>query len=87
MKLSTLRAIQQKNPDFTLDQIKLIVNRYLVTISKTLDRSLVFDIKVPKFGRIHTHGNAVDKMKKVAFKAQVKCHRRTADFSDNKLLF
>lgn len=87
MKPTTLKILQYKNPELTSDEIKLIINRHLVTINKRIKSNYTLDITIPKFGRIHTHKNAVDVSKKKLHKAQIKCHKRTLMFSDKVLLF
>lgn len=87
MKSSTLRLLLSKHPDLTKDQIKIIVSQHLKVINSRISNNTTFNLKIPKFGRIHTHGNSKNK----AYVARLKRHKKWRDnkndFSDKTLLF
>ena len=60
MKLKTLKALRDKYPHLTDAMLKTIVNKHLSTINKKVKGNQTFSLNVSKFGRIHTHGNAVN---------------------------
>lgn len=75
------------NPKFTKEQISYIIGRYLGSISIKISKSLTFNLNVPKFGRIHTHGNLVDKSQVKLLQKQYKSRQKKRDMSDKNLLF
>lgn len=87
MRLSTIRAIQLKNPTFSIDEIKRVVGNYLKTISNRISNNTTVNINVPKLGRIHTHGNAINSSYKARLVRHKKWRDNKADFSDKTLLF
>jgi len=87
MKPSTLKMLREKYPKFTPHQLKVIVNYHLRSMERRISNNTTFDMTVPKFGRIHTHGNAKNKAYELRIKKFTKRHRRLNKFSDNTLLF
>lgn len=87
MKASTLKSIQEKNPKFTVEQIKFIINRHLGNINNKLVMNETMSLVVPKFGRIHTHGRAINKQHIKRKRAYIRKAKKYYDFTDKALLF
>ncbi len=87
MKISTLRILRAKYPEYTDQQIKLVVNTHLKVINQRISNNTTLNILVPSLGRIHTHGNAKNKSYVARLVRYKKWHHNKKDFSDKTLLF
>lgn len=56
-------------------------------MEKRMEKNTTFDLTVPKFGRIHTHGNAKNKAYQLKIKKFTKRFNRLFKFEDSSLLF
>ncbi len=80
------QSLLDKNPKFTKHQIKLIVNSRLKSINKKMQNATL-DLRIDKFGRIHTHGNSKNPIIQERVNKQNKKAKLKSDFSDKMLLF
>jgi hypothetical protein len=87
MKPSTLRTIQSKNPTFSLEEIKTVIGIHKGSLNKKLRTNSTLSLKIPVFGRVHTHGNAKSKSNLRRIKLIKKIVKKKNDFSDKTLLF
>lgn len=87
MKASTLKILEAKYPKFTPHQLRVIVKYHLRSMEKRMEKNTTFDLTVPKFGRIHTHGNAKNKAYQLKIKKFTKRFNRLFKFEDSSLLF
>lgn len=82
-----LKRIQKKHPEYSKEQIKLILTQHLGLLNSKLSRSQTLDLTIPKLGRVHTHGNAInDKRLNINKTVKLWTRKKTA-YSDSQLLF
>lgn len=87
MKPSTLKAIQLKNSTFSLEEIKTVIGVTKGSLNRKLRTNTTLSLKIPLFGRVHTHGNAKSKSNMKRIKLIGKIVKKKKDFSDKTLLF
>ncbi len=80
------QSLLDKNTKFNKHQIMLVVSSRLKSINKKMQNATM-DLNVPKFGRIHTHGNAKNPIIAGRVNKQNKKAKLKSDFSDKMLLF
>lgn len=87
LNTSLIRKIKAKHPEYSEDQIRLVIKSHLKILNSILVRAETFKVTINKFGTIHTHGNAIRKAKLVDRKYHKKNMRNVKNFSDKRLLF
>lgn len=82
-----LHKIQAKHPEYTQEEIKVIIMKHLLVLNFKLGKSDALNLTIPRLGRIHIHGNAISD-------TRIKFNRRVNKFlikknaySDKRLLF
>lgn len=82
-----LHKIKAKHPEYTTEQIKMVIRGHLAKLNIMLVKGETFNITIPKLGRIHTHGNAVSRAKIIDRNYHRKNMKRIGNFTDKRLLF
>lgn len=80
------QSLLDKNPKYNKHQISLVIGAYLKSINKKMQNPTC-NLSVPKFGLIHTHGNAKNPIIQERVNKQNKKAKIKGDFSDERLLF
>lgn len=87
MNTNKLNIILEKNPNMTKEELEFIITSYVSYINKKLSMSSVIDLNIPGIGRIHTHGNKLDKIEINKHKRIVKWINKNRKFTERELLF
>lgn len=82
-----LHKLKEKHPEYTEEQIRLIIMWHIGIMNRLFSKSETFKITINKLGTIHTHGNAISEHKINDRKYHRKNMRKVYDFSDRALLF
>lgn len=82
-----LHKLKEKHQEYSEEEIRVIIMGNLNTITRTISKSETFKLVVPKFGTIHTHGNAVSEHRIKEREYDRKKSNRMYDFLDKTLLF
>jgi len=87
MNKNTLLRIQQKNPNYSLEQIETVINAHIGALNFKIAMCQKLSLTIPKVGRIHTHGNVKNKSdaKKSEYIKEYKA--KEYRYSDKELLF
>lgn len=86
MKAKLIRDIALKTGR-TEAEVRIVVNKHLSALNRKVQENRNFNLKIPHFGRVHTHGNAKDIRKIKVNNRMRKIMKERYDFSDSKLLF
>lgn len=82
-----LHKLKEKHPEYSEEEIRTVIMGNLNTITRTITKSETFKLVVPKFGTIHTHGNAVSEHKIKDRKYHRKNMNKISLYTDKTLLF
>ena len=82
-----LRKIQEKHPEYSLPQIKFIINKHWHVFNLKLCKAQIIDITINKIGTIHTHKNITYIAGEKLLADCRKVRRKKAINSDKNLLF
>lgn len=82
-----LRKIQEKHPEYSIKQIKSIINYHWQIFNLKLSKAQVVDLTVNKIGTIHTNRNIIQISKVTRNKDSSIISKRKLKYSDKNLLF
>lgn len=82
-----LRKIQEKHPEYTLPQIKYIINKHWHIFNLKLCKAQIVDITINKIGTMHTHKNIIHIASENVLAQHRKINHKRAINSDKNLLF
>ena len=82
-----LHKLKEKHPEYTEEQIRLVIMRHIGAINIMLSSAETFKLTINKLGTIHTHGNAVSERKIAIRKYHRKNMNRISLYTDKALLF
>lgn len=82
-----LHKLKEKYPNRTNEELTLVVKTYFNSMNMIISSNTVFNLDIPKLGRIHTHGNAVNKTSQKQTRDNTKLVYKRNQFTDEQLLF
>ena len=82
-----LKKIQLKHPEYSLDNIRIVINKHWKVFNLKLRTAQTIDLTINKLGTIHTNRNIIRKSKVKAMQWQIRKHKILALYCDRNLLF
>ena len=82
-----LRKIQEKHPEYSIRQLKSVINYHWEIFNRKLSKAQTVDLTINKIGTIHTHRNVINIAKVNSKKGSGKKEKIKIRYSDKNLLF